>query len=336
MLDVRPAEPQSRDLLTVYPLVTEDEAELTCLLPHDVIPDGTLRVTEVGSGMVPTLLAINQAAHDVLLVDGEQLIGAKQNRMVNRTVLLGAKSETEIPVSCIEQGRWRFDSQHFASSSQHTNPGVRRRTRELEARRVASGMAADAASLGEAQGDVWASVSKVAGDVGGHSDTGALDRAYEARRVDLDELAASFPTVDGQVGLLVYARGTPLGLDLIGGRALYGRLHSRLLMGYLLDALGMRAVGPAARRRSHEAPRFDPQSYLDRVRSTKRTSAPTVGVGEYRVLSGEVVGGELVHDERVVHLAAFPTEDGGDPGRGTARMERQAPIPGPRRRRRRR
>lgn len=76
-----------------------------------------------------------------------------------------------------------------------------------------------------------------------------------------------------QVGLLVYAPGAVLGLDLIGGRGLYARLHQRLLMSYLLDALAMRGVGPAARRRSNEPPRFEPRSYLDRVHSTYRTSA---------------------------------------------------------------
>src|SRR5690606_40102059 len=54
-----------------------------------------------------------------------------------------------------------------------------------------------------------------------------------------------FPLVPGQVGLLAFEGAAPLGMDVIGGRALYTRVHARLLRGYVLDALDARA--PARR-----------------------------------------------------------------------------------------
>ena len=64
-------------------------------------------VREVGeAGLVPELLVENPLAEDVLLYDGEELLGAKQNRILNVTVLVGGRSKLPIPVSCVEEGRW--------------------------------------------------------------------------------------------------------------------------------------------------------------------------------------------------------------------------------------
>jgi hypothetical protein len=42
------------------------------------------------------------------LLDGEELIGAKQNRALNLTILAPAKQVIVIPVSCVEAGRWHL------------------------------------------------------------------------------------------------------------------------------------------------------------------------------------------------------------------------------------
>jgi hypothetical protein len=76
-----------------------------------------ITITEVDqSGSVPELKVVNTSPKPVLLLDGEELMGAKQNRVLNTTILLSGDSETVIPVSCTEQGRWRFTSAEFSHS----------------------------------------------------------------------------------------------------------------------------------------------------------------------------------------------------------------------------
>jgi len=61
------------------------------------------RITEVTeSGSVPFLQVANGADRPLLLLDGEELIGAKQNRILNTTVLVAGHTEVTIPVSCVE------------------------------------------------------------------------------------------------------------------------------------------------------------------------------------------------------------------------------------------
>ena len=75
-------------------------------------------------GDVPNLLFENLGDRKVLLVDGDELVGAKQNRIINTTILLGGKSSTVIPVSCVEQGRWSYDSPRFDSGHRIMSSGL--------------------------------------------------------------------------------------------------------------------------------------------------------------------------------------------------------------------
>ena len=59
---------------------------------------------------------MNRSDFDALIIDGIELHGAKQNRMVNLTIIAGKQSETEIPVACVEAGRWAYRSREFSSS----------------------------------------------------------------------------------------------------------------------------------------------------------------------------------------------------------------------------
>jgi len=334
MLDIRIGAPQAHEYLTVFPLLAGDDVELPYALLADAIAAGTLRIGEVGQGAVPTLLAHNSGDTDILVLDGEQLIGSKQNRITNRSMLLGAHSTAEIPVSCMEHGRWHFDSDLMRSAPQHSPAKVRRHARETEVKHAYAGVAASPAALHEGQMDVWASIADTTAKLGGRSATGAMDAVYGANAARLDEMQRAFPGLPGQVGLLAFIGATPIGLDLVGGRTLYARLHPRLLRGYLLDALDRAADRTGASPAPLATEASVAQAYLDVVRRARRVPAPTVGKGAYAVLTGAVIGGELLDGEAVAHLSAFPASDG---SRGTDRppVVREEPLPRPSERRRR-
>jgi hypothetical protein len=52
------------------------------------------------------------------VLDSEELVGAKQNRVLNLSILVPAHSTTVVPVSCVEAGRCQHRSQGFASAPQ--------------------------------------------------------------------------------------------------------------------------------------------------------------------------------------------------------------------------
>ncbi|HXK39805.1 MAG TPA: DUF6569 family protein, partial [Candidatus Paceibacterota bacterium] len=103
--------------MTVFPLFAPSNGRAGYVLLGDALARNLAHVTEVSeSGSVPELLFVNEADEKVLLVDGEELVGARQNRILNVTLLVGGKQKVVIPVSCVEQGRWAYKSRHFASA----------------------------------------------------------------------------------------------------------------------------------------------------------------------------------------------------------------------------
>ena len=107
-------EPTVHRGITVVPLYPRRDPEAAYATLADGLRRG-LRVTETGpDGTVPELVVENPLDERVLLYDGEELVGAKQNRILNLTVLVAPQSRTPIPVSCVEVGRWRMRSSAFA------------------------------------------------------------------------------------------------------------------------------------------------------------------------------------------------------------------------------
>jgi hypothetical protein len=318
MLNIELGDAQDVGDLTVVPLVHRGPADLPCDLLSDALEDGRVVVGEIGEGSVPTLRVENGGARDVLVLDGEQLIGAKQNRTTNRSIVLGAKEVTEIPVSCMEQGRWSFKDRHFQSAMDHSPAKVRRRAREMEQAAVQRRRSASPAVLAEAQSGVWEEIGDLSSKLGVASETGALDEAYGARRADLEGWADGLDVVEGQVGLMVLAPDGPLGLDVVGSHRLYAKVHRRLLRGALMDGLDRGALSGDREVPYQFAEAEVPVSgsgtservarrFLGRIAAARRTEAPTVGRGSYRVLTRGIVGGELVFEGRLAHVSAFPT-----------------------------
>lgn len=343
MFEASLGNPQHHQNLTIFPILAEKERDLPYLLMAEALAVGVLTIGEKNGGEVPVLLATNAGRQAILVLDGEQLIGAKQNRMTNRSILLPPKSITEIPVSCMEQGRWHFQSDHFAPAPQHAPSKVRRRARETEAEASYAaelrgpGVRSSHRDLAAAQGEVWDEIRSFGSKLGGSSDTGALNSIYESRRPQMESWIQAFPLVEGQVGLVGFQGEISLATDAVGSPDLYAKVHARLLTGYVMDAMERWDPGHPAPQASVPEAEF----LMEALGAAERIPSLSVGSGEYRILRGRVLGGELIDNGHVVHVSAFPADEGrifgGDPSQNGSTGPsgpRGTPIARPSRRRR--
>lgn len=116
------------------------------------------------SGSVPTLVARNPTAFDYLLLAGQIVRGGKQNRGINADILIRAHSSAEIPVTCVEQGRWSRNAQsHFHHGGMEPLSVRSAKMREVHAsRRAGTAVRAN-------QQAVWSEIASMERSLGAES-----------------------------------------------------------------------------------------------------------------------------------------------------------------------
>jgi hypothetical protein len=280
--------------LAVVPLLNVGATDPDWLTLEEAVGGKTLEVTEVSErGAVPTLRVVNRGERAVLLLDSEELVGAKQNRVLNVSVLVGAGQTVEIPVSCVEQGRWAYRTRQFQAGKRSLYAWVRRK----KAARVHEALRREGAACSD-QWEIWADLARAEEAFGTASPTGAMADIFEARARDLEGYERALSADPGQVGALVYGGGEWWGLELLAGPGLFRKAWARLLPGYAMDAL---LAGAAAEPRETAAER------LEAVLEAPVEAFPAVGAGEdYRFRTEGLVGAALVAEGRLAHLMAFP------------------------------
>jgi hypothetical protein len=267
-------------------------------LPH-ALREGNAEVTEVSeSGSVNALRVTNSGDQPLLLLNGEELVGAKQNRLVNASILVAAGKRLVIPVSCIEAGRWRHVSRAFASR-ERVVPSSMRNTAST---RVSMSLGARGAYDAD-QRTVWNDVTTIAERKGVRSATAALSDVLDAEGHRIDDYVREVPAQPGQVGLAVYIAGRLVGVDLLGQPDSYAAAHDRLVRSYAADAIdAARLTTPPAA----DPADADPITFVTHTLQGRRSEHASPGEGtDVRFEQPTSRVSALCTDEGMVHLTAY-------------------------------
>ena len=314
-------EVQSFENLQITPLLAPAPGTADYLTLAEAQEQGLAVVTEVSeSGSVPTLLLENNADQALFLLDGEELVGAKQNRILNLTLLVPAKTKLEIPVSCVEQGRWSHRTEAFESSER----AFFSKGRARKAQRVSASLR-DSGTRHSDQGEVWDDIGNMMFRMEVDSDTDAIADAFEQFAGSVDQYVAAFSTTETQVGACFVINGKICGLELFDVSDTCSKLMPKLIRSYALDAIEEKQVA---------APTASPgiNEFIRQVAAAPADSFDALGEGEdLRIHAAAIAGGALAARERVVHLCAFSQEaeagtidSGGRMRRASARQRSRA------------
>jgi hypothetical protein len=286
--------PVSHGLLHIFPLQRDIHAEQDISLLKEALQARTLRIEELYEACsVPELHVVNEGNMQVLILEGDELIGGKQNCVVNSSVLVAAGSEITLPVSCIERGPWSYRSRAFSQGTGSTHLALRR----LETKSVHDYLRRGSGHRRD-QRAVWREVDRRARLHRAASPTLQDSRSRLSERLDaFEKLARDLP--EGTCGVVVAIGERLVLLEVLAGPRTFARVFRKLLSGYAFESVGLdRPYGtpdpPAVR------------SFIEAAAKGAHEEHQAVGAGrDVRFEKGGISGYALIGEEGVLHAAAL-------------------------------
>ena len=158
---------QEFDNLKLTPIFIDEAMPPEGFVGFDELFDkGLVDASELSeSGVVGRISVTNKSDSHLVLLDGEALVGAKQNRIVERSMIIGPQSSVSVPVNCVERGRWSYDRRapaSFRKADFAATPSMKMSKAAMIKNKLDHSI----------QSEMWASVDRVAAshDVSSRSD----------------------------------------------------------------------------------------------------------------------------------------------------------------------
>ena len=229
------------DSLTLTPIVSTAPAgakDEPMLVLDEAMPAGKVKIAEIAEGSVNSLTLTNGADQPLFLMAGEVVLGGKQDRIIGRNTVIPARTTQDVPVFCVEHGRWSGGSREFAT-----------------AKALAHGTLRGKANFAS-QGEVWREVAtknaerktENASDtyrrVAQQQSDGTLTALEQRVNAELAKLPAT--TRDRMVGFAVALNGAVATVDVFGSPTLFRKLETKLVHSYLTEAVDV-AARPGAK-----------------------------------------------------------------------------------------
>lgn len=286
----------SADGLTFVPLIGDVRVPAYLLL-SEALETGRFSVTEISqAGSVRWLMAQNRLEKKVLIIEGEEVLGGKQNRTINVTILVAEKSSTRIPVSCVERNRWSRRSGYFEDSGRIVDYNVR----SYKYKEYAKSREARARYMPD-QTEVWYAVDETLDHTGVNSRTSASYDAYRKKKKALPGLKSSIELFPDQTGVAVFLHGRLIGIDYLVPAEKFSGYFEKIISSYLITPRWL----------VEESMRYgkkleDVEMLLAEPEEIALGASPGLGKNLFAFWDGFAAHG-LVYEGKILHLTVLKT-----------------------------
>ncbi|UCF70633.1 MAG: hypothetical protein JSW49_10640 [candidate division WOR-3 bacterium] len=226
----------------------------------------------------------NKGNHPVLMLDGEEIVGAMQNRIIADSTLVTAQSTIDIPVICAEEGRWNAIGEFRTGYCSY--PSIRailsrrgKRENKLQKR-------------------VWKEIERKLTVTKTLSTTSSMHDIYNNLEDEVTRYVEGFESLNHDtIGFIGVTGNKILGCDLFLDHATYRKFEERLIRSYALDAIEHRKSSSAG---------VDATGFLENIKNSLNKKKISLKKHHFVLKEERYSGQGLTHDGRIIHLSVFP------------------------------
>jgi len=281
-MDFKIADPRFLRNLIIYPVATDNGGMTAPQTVAEALPTGRASFQELAPPEVDRVVFDNGGEAPVFMLDGEEITGALQNRIITASLICAPRSREEIDVVCVEENRW--DEIGDFQTGEYSYPGIRSILAQSRNREI------------DVQQAIWREVDRKITVTKTRSQTSSMHDIFVNLRDEVDRYLEGFESLNhGTVGFVAVCGDRILGADLFGNAALYRKLERKLIRGYALDAIEFRTP---AKKNPAASDFLTALTKILKPGTTRNLNISLKGRG----ISGQALfrGGDLVH------VSAFP------------------------------
>lgn len=196
---------------------------------ESAIKQSKIQVQEVSSGGTVNTLRFSNTSKDTILVGmGDIVKGGKQDRVIEKDTLIAPGKSIQLPVYCVEQGRWTPSSTGTTFSSYHSNANNSLRKTIVKEKN---------------QGKVWEKVASINASQGTQTSTGTYTAVTQSDKYNAeikeykDAFVRSLQADQTIVGVVAVTGNRIIGCDIFATPQLFRSNAHNLLNSYISEAV---------------------------------------------------------------------------------------------------
>ncbi|HEX7321296.1 MAG TPA: DUF6569 family protein [bacterium] len=241
--------------------------------------------SELEMPVVDEVVFNNGGDEPVLMLDGEEITGAMQNRIIAVSDLVAAGANQNISVVCVEEKRW--DQLGGFRTGNCSYPRIRsllaqnRDEKKLDTQKM-----------------IWNEIDRKLTVTKTKSNTSSMHEIYDNLQDEVDRYLEGFESVNhNTIGIIGCAGGRILGCDVFPNVDIYHMFEKKLIRSYALDAMEFQKKSSAM---------LGANRFIRALAKELEGIEPKSRVENNRINGKGIVGQVLTYKSQLLHLSAFP------------------------------
>jgi len=270
--------------LIIYPINGDTENGFNPLTIDETLSLKTGKFCELDTPDINKIIFENKNTSPVLMLDGEEITGSLQNRIITTSNLVEAESSKDIPVICVEEERWEEIGGFKTGYCSYP------RIRTILAKSLYKKI--------DTQRLIWNEINRKLTATKTISTTSSMHDIYNNLQAEISRYLEDFHSLNRTtIGLIGVAGNRILGCDIFLSPKIYRKFENKLISSYVLDAIEYQ-------RKSGNLP--DVEKFFASIKSVSKKKRIKGMSKNIRVKGDGFLGQALIYNDCLIHLSAFP------------------------------